>query len=209
MNYICFSWKYLTGFQVMVSGEAVIIAVTKCTVKPRNDNNKWINNAVVLPLCRTDLVAVGDGVSVALNQPVSGHFTDLGVAAGLWRQRERLVWFWSCVRLCAAWTLVPGWSSWAGSLETVRLSETSRGLEEHETRPAASTRFLLWNPPFPRKCCPPSGFRSIQLTCMRWGEKECLYPITVATRTQTHREKGWSQTLPTRNICSVVETDLA
>lgn len=39
-------------------------------------------------LCDTGLVTVNDGVSMALYQPVVGHFSNLTVAAGLKRQRN-------------------------------------------------------------------------------------------------------------------------
>jgi len=60
-------------------------------IKPRHDNDATINNdSSSVPRCRTRLVGVGDGVSVALYQPVSRHFTNLAVAAGLRGQREEL-----------------------------------------------------------------------------------------------------------------------
>lgn len=139
-------------------------------------------------------------------------------------ETKKLRWIiWICIYCaCVLWTFrgvcvcVPGWSSWAGCLETGQLTETSRGLEGYEMRFSASTRCLLWNPPSPRKCCPPSGFRSIQLTYIQEARK--LSPATVCffpnhcsdTHAHTYTEKEWViSDITTQKHMLVVATDLA
>lgn len=113
-----------------------------------------------------------------------------------------------CTLMWTFWgVFIPGWSSWADCLETEQLSKTSRGLGGYEMRQQPCMRCLLWNPPSPLKCYPPSGFRRIQLTCIREVRK--LSWVTVfffvffvkSLQQHTQKESGWSQTLQPRNIC--------
>lgn len=96
---------------------------------------------------------------------------------------------------------VPEWSSWAGCRGLARLSGSSRGLGGFEMTPPWSRRSRRWNPPCPRRCFPPSGFRKIRPAYIPRVE-EIVFCIDCHSAKHGRERSGCSQShLQSTSIC--------